>query len=305
MKKTLITFLFIITSVIFSETDTTAKTTKDTSEVILQLIKEVDEKPALESNLPKYERIIKFAEESTEVQVFLIDDIYKFPDARISATNKRLLQGSYIAGALRKQLENKQKIITISDGIQNELKVYKILRDTKYVKVEYLEWLLDVERQGGLGQIFYDYDVMGMEIYQNSLGVPEDIEALGNILNLPSFLEVSNEKVLLTNMSLSMLADLSTMLEFYVVSDDYNKSQSVLDNKAKLIIKKLLENEKIKKIYEKSNYSGIIIEFVSPKENLSKDGIYKRIVNEDKDVEMKPDIKQNIYEKEKINAWTE
>lgn len=301
MKKSLFILLFIISSIVFSETEKTI--TKDTGKIILDLIKEVEEDPASEVNLPKYERIIKFAEESEDVQIFLIDDVYRFQEAKISEKNRKLLQGAYTAGALKKQLENKQKIITISDGIKNELTVYKILRETKYVKVEYLEWLLDVERQGGIGQIFYDYDVMGMEIYQNSLGVPKDIDTLWEKFKIPVFINVSDEKILITNMDFSMLADLSTIIGFQVISNDYDKTQKNVDSKAKEITKKLLDNKTIKNIYNKENYSGIIIEFVSPKAKLSKEEVYKIMVKDDKDVAMKEEVKQRIFEKEEIKKW--
>ena len=236
MKKFLFLMILAISGLIFADTGMSAK--KDTGDTILELIKEVEEEPASEKNLPKYERIIKFAEESEEVQIFLIDELYKFPDAKVSQTNRRIIQGSYVSGALKKQLENKQKIITISDGIKNELKVYKILRETKYVKVEYLEQLLDIERQGGIGQLYYNYDVMGMEMYQSATGMQEDADTLINALKFPFFLEVSGEKVLITDINFNVLADLTTIIGFYAVSDDYDKSQAVLDKKSKEIAEK-------------------------------------------------------------------
>ena len=271
MKKFLFLMIFAISGLIFADTGISAK--KDTGDTILELIKEVEEEPASEKNLPKYERIIKFAEESEEVQIFLIDELYKFPDAKVSQTNRRIIQGSYVSGALKKQLENKQKIITISDGIKNELKVYKILRETKYVKVEYLEQLLDIERQGGIGQLYYNYDVMGMEMYQSATGMQEDADTLINALKFPFFLEVSGEKVLITDINFNVLADLTTIIGFYAVSDDYDKSQAVLDKKSKEIAEKLLKNDTLKKIYEKNNYSGIMIEYTTPKVKQSKNEI--------------------------------
>ena len=210
MKKFLFLIIFAISGLIFADTGISAE--KDTGDTILELIKEVESEPASEKNLPKYERIIKFAEESEEVQVFLIDELYRFPDARVGQTSRRIIQGSYVSGALKKQLENKQKIITISDGIKNELKVYKILRETKYVKVEYLEQLLDIERQGGIGQLYYNYDVMGMEMYQSATGMQEDADTLINALKFPFFLEVSGEKVLITDINFNVLADLTTII---------------------------------------------------------------------------------------------
>ena len=296
MKKILFLIIFVVSGLIFADTAVTAE--KDTGDIILELIKEVESDPASEKNLPKYERIIKFAEESEEVQIFLIDELYKFPDAKVSQNNRRLIQGSYVAGALKKQLENKQKIITISDGIKNELKVYKILRETKYVKVEYLEKLLDIERQGGIGQLYYDYDVMGMEMYQSATGMQEDADTLMNTLKLPVFLEVSGEKVLITDINFNVLADLTTIIGFYVVSDDYGKSQAVLDKKAKEIAEKLLKNETLKKIYGKNNYSGIMIEYTTPKVKQSKDEIYKTMTNKNQYVDMKEEVKQFLLEKE-------
>ena len=296
MKKFLFLMIFAISGLIFADTGMSAK--KDTGDTILELIKEVEEEPASEKNLPKYERIIKFAEESEEVQVFLIDELYKFPDAKVSQTNRRIIQGSYVSGALKKQLENKQKIITISDGIKNELKVYKILRETKYVKVEYLEQLLDIERQGGIGQLYYNYDVMGMEMYQSATGMQEDADTLINALKFPFFLEVSGEKVLITDINFNVLADLTTIIGFYAVSDDYDKSQAVLDKKSKEIAEKLLKNDTLKKIYEKNNYSGIMIEYTTPKVKQSKNEIYKIMTEKNQYVDMKDEAKQFLLEKE-------
>lgn len=296
MKKFLFLMIFVISGLIFADTGMSAK--KDTGDTILELIKEVEEEPASEKNLPKYERIIKFAEESEEVQIFLIDELYKFPDAKVSQTNRRIIQGSYVSGALKKQLENKQKIITISDGIKNELKVYKILRETKYVKVEYLEQLLDIERQGGIGQLYYNYDVMGMEMYQSATGMQEDADTLINALKFPFFLEVSGEKVLITDINFNVLADLTTIIGFYAVSDDYDKSQAVLDKKSKEIAEKLLKNDTLKKIYEKNNYSGIMIEYTTPKVKQSKNEIYKTMTEKNQYVDMKDEAKQFLLEKE-------
>lgn len=296
MKKFLFLMIFAISGLIFADTGMSAK--KDTGDTILELIKEVEEEPASEKNLPKYERIIKFAEESEEVQIFLIDELYKFPDAKVSQTNRRIIQGSYVSGALKKQLENKQKIITISDGIKNELKVYKILRETKYVKVEYLEQLLDIERQGGIGQLYYNYDVMGMEMYQSATGMQEDADTLINALKFPFFLEVSGEKVLITDINFNVLADLTTIIGFYAVSDDYDKSQAVLDKKSKEIAEKLLKNDTLKKIYEKNNYSGIMIEYTTPKVKQSKNEIYKIMTEKNQYVDMKDEAKQFLLEKE-------
>ena len=296
MKKFLFLMIFVISGLIFADTGISAK--KDTGDTILELIKEVEEEPASEKNLPKYERIIKFAEESEEVQIFLIDELYKFPDAKVSQTNRRIIQGSYVSGALKKQLENKQKIITISDGIKNELKVYKILRETKYVKVEYLEQLLDIERQGGIGQLYYNYDVMGMEMYQSATGMQEDADTLINALKFPFFLEVSGEKVLITDINFNVLADLTTIIGFYAVSDDYDKSQAVLDKKSKEIAEKLLKNDTLKKIYGKNNYSGIMIEYTTPKVKQSKDQIYKTMTEKNQYVDMKDEAKQFLLEKE-------
>ena len=296
MKKFLFLMIFAISGLIFADTGMSAK--KDTGDTILELIKEVEEEPASEKNLPKYERIIKFAEESEEVQIFLIDELYKFPDAKVSQTNRRIIQGSYVSGALKKQLENKQKIITISEGIKNELKVYKILRETKYVKVEYLEQLLDIERQGGIGQLYYNYDVMGMEMYQSATGMQEDADTLINALKFPFFLEVSGEKVLITDINFNVLADLTTIIGFYAVSDDYDKSQAVLDKKSKEIAEKLLKNDTLKKIYEKNNYSGIMIEYTTPKVKQSKNEIYKTMTEKNQYVEMKDEAKQFLLEKE-------
>ena len=301
MRKILFLIIFAVSGLIFADTGTPAA--KDTGDIILELIKEVEKDPASEKNLPKYERIIKFAEESDDVQIFLVDEIYRFPNAKISETNRRLIQGSYVAGALKKQLENKQKIITISDGIKNELVVYKILRTTKYVKVEYLEQLLDVERQGGIGQVYYNYDVMGMEMYQSATGMQEDADTLINVLKLPVFLEVSGEKVLITDINFNVLADLTTIIGFYVVSDDYGKSQAVMDKKAKEITEKLLKNETVKKIYGKSNYSGIMIEYTTPKVKQTKDAIYKTMTEKNQYVDMKDEVKQFLFEKETIKGW--
>ena len=309
MKRIIFILVCIVSSLIFSAGTVAPATTNinqksaDTKETILELIKEIEKDPASEVNIPKYDRITKFATESEDVQIFLIEDIYKFPSAKISENSRKIIQGSYMAGALRKQLETGQKIITISDGLANELKVYKILRETKFAKVEYLEHLLDVEKQGNIGQVYYDFDVMGMEIFQKSTGVPQDIDALTKTFNFPVYIDVTGEKVLVTGMNFSMLGDLSTIIGFDVISNDYDKSQEVLDKKAVEITKKLLGNETLKNVYGKSNYSGIMIEYVSPKKKISKVEVFKVMKEKGEDVEFKDNIKQKIFEKEEIKKW--
>ena len=309
MKRIIFILVCIVSSLIFSAGTVAPATTNinqksaDTKETILELIKEIEKDPASEVNIPKYDRITKFATESEDVQIFLIEDIYKFPSAKISENSRKIIQGSYMAGALKKQLETGQKIITISDGLANELKVYKILRETKFAKVEYLEHLLDVEKQGNIGQVYYDFDVMGMEIFQKSTGVPQDIDALTKTFNFPVYIDVTGEKVLVTGMNFSMLGDLSTIIGFDVISNDYDKSQEVLDKKAVEITKKLLGNETLKNVYGKSNYSGIMIEYVSPKKKISKEEVFKVMKEKGEDVEFKDNIKQKIFEKEEIKKW--
>ncbi len=309
MKRIIFILVCIISSLIFSAGTVAPaqisinEKAADTKETILLLIKEIEKDPASEVNIPKYDRITKFATESEDVQIFLIEDIYKFPSAKISENSRKIIQGSYMAGALKKQLETGQKIITISDGLANELKVYKILRETKFAKVEYLEHLLDVEKQGNIGQVYYDFDVMGMEIFQKATGVPEDIDALTKVFNFPVYVDVTGEKVLVTGMNFSMLGDLSTIIGFDVISNDYDKSQEVLDKKAVEIAKKLLGNETLKKVYVKNNYSGIMIEYVSPKKKISKEEVFKVMKEKGEDVEFKDNIKQKIFEKEEIKKW--
>ena len=309
MKRIIFILVCIISSLIFSAGTVAPaqisinEKAADTKETILLLIKEIEKDPASEVNIPKYDRITKFATESEDVQIFLIEDIYKFPSAKISENSRKIIQGSYMAGALKKQLETGQKIITISDGLANELKVYKILRETKFAKVEYLEHLLDVEKQGNIGQVYYDFDVMGMEIFQKATGVPEDIDALTKVFNFPVYVDVTGEKVLVTGMNFSMLGDLSTIIGFDVISNDYDKSQEVLDKKAVEIAKKLLGSETLKKVYVKNNYSGIMIEYVSPKKKISNEEVFKVMKEKGEDVEFKDNIKQKIFEKEEIKKW--
>jgi nicotinate-nucleotide pyrophosphorylase (carboxylating) len=64
----------------------------------------------------------------------------------------------------------------------------------------------------------------------------EDADTLINALKFPFFLEVSGEKVLITDINFNVLADLTTIIGFYAVSDDYDKSQAVLDKKSKVHI---------------------------------------------------------------------
>ena len=156
---------------------------------------------------------------------------------------------------------------------------------------------------GGIGQLYYDYDVMGMEMYQNATGMQEDADTLINTLKFPVFIEASGEKVLITDINFSVLADLTTIIGFYAVSDDYGKSQEILDKKAKEITQKLLKNETLKKIYGKNNYSGIMIEFTTPKVKQSKDEIYKTMTEKNQYVDMKDEVKQSLFEKETIKEW--
>lgn len=71
-----------------------------------------------------------------------------------------------------------------------------------------------------------------------------------------------------------------------------------MDKKSKEIAEKLLKNDTLKKIYEKNNYSGIMIEYTTPKVKQSKNEIYKTMTEKNQYVEMKDEAKQFLLEKE-------
>ena len=64
-----------------------------------------------------------------------------------------------------------------------------------------------------------------------------------------------------------------------------------------------MKNETLKKIYGKNNYSGIMIEFTTPKVKQSKDEIYKTMTEKNQYVDMKNEVKQSLFEKETIKEW--
>ena len=45
-----------------------------------------------------------------------------------------------------------------SDGIKQELKVYKILKKNKNIKSDFFEKLIDAEKSGTIDSIYEDYD---------------------------------------------------------------------------------------------------------------------------------------------------
>ena len=71
-----------------------------------------------------------------------------------------------------------------------------------------------------------------------------------------------------------------------------------MDKKSKEIAEKLLKNDTLKKIYEKNNYSGIMIEYTTPKVKQSKNEIYKIMTEKNQYVDMKDEAKQFLLEKE-------
>ena len=65
--------------------------------------------------------------------------------------------GSYLAGILKNPLE-KNTMPKTSDGIKQELKVYKILKKNRNIKSVFFEELINAEKAGTISSVYEDYD---------------------------------------------------------------------------------------------------------------------------------------------------
>ena len=126
MKKIL---LFLLLSVSILSFGTGSK------QSILKLIKDVEKNPAAESSISKYEKIIDFSIETEDFEIKLYPEFISLENDNTDKNTEKILLGSYIAGVLKNPLEKKTMPKT-SDGIKQELKVYKILKKNKNIKVE-------------------------------------------------------------------------------------------------------------------------------------------------------------------------
>ena len=148
MKKTLLFLLFSISVLLFSA---------ESNQSILKLIKDVEKNPVSESSIPKYQRIIDFSIETEDFEIQLYPEFINFGEENIDKNTGKILLGSYLAGVLKDPLE-KQSIPKTSNGIKQELKIYKLLKKSKNIKLNFFEELINAEKTGDIDSIYEDYD---------------------------------------------------------------------------------------------------------------------------------------------------
>ena len=148
MKKTLLFLLFSISVLLFSA---------ESNQSILKLIKDVEKNSVSESSIPKYQRIIDFSIETEDFEIQLYPEFINFGEENIDKNTGKILLGSYLAGVLKDPLE-KQSIPKTSNGIKQELKIYKLLKKSKNIKLNFFEELINAEKTGDVDSIYEDYD---------------------------------------------------------------------------------------------------------------------------------------------------
>ena len=148
MKKIL---LFLLLSVSILSFGTESK------QSILKLIKDVEKNPAAESSISKYEKIIDFSIETEDFEIKLYPEFISIENENTDKNIEKILLGSYLAGVLKNPLEKKTMPKT-SDGIKQELKVYKILKKNKNIKSDFFEELINAEKSGTISSVYEDYD---------------------------------------------------------------------------------------------------------------------------------------------------
>ena len=148
MKKILLFLLFSISVLLFSA---------ESNQSILKLIKDVEKNPIAESSIPKYERIIDFSIETEDFEIQLYPEFMNFGEENIDKNTGKMLLGSYLAGVLKDPLE-KQSMPKTSNGIKQELMIYKLLKKSKNIKLNFFEELINAEKTGDIDSIYEDYD---------------------------------------------------------------------------------------------------------------------------------------------------
>ena len=148
MKKILLFLLLSVSILSFGA---------ESKQSILKLIKDVEKNPAAESSIPKYERIIAFSIETEDFEIKLYPEFISIENENTDKNIEKILLGSYLAGVLKNPLEKKTMPKT-SDGIKQELKVYKILKKNKNIKSDFFEELINAEKSGTISSVYEDYD---------------------------------------------------------------------------------------------------------------------------------------------------
>ncbi len=148
MKKILLFLLLSVSILSFGA---------ESKQSILKLIKDVEKNPAAESSISKYERIIDFSIETEDFEIKLYPEFISIENENTDKNIEKILLGSYLAGVLKNPLEKKTMPKT-SDGIKQELKVYKILKKNKNIKSDFFEELINAEKSGTISSVYEDYD---------------------------------------------------------------------------------------------------------------------------------------------------
>ncbi|MBP9478347.1 MAG: hypothetical protein KBF12_06970 [Sebaldella sp.] len=296
MKKIVFILLMLVSSFVFSI---------ESNETIIKLINDVEKNPTSESSLEKYKKIIEFSEGTKEAFVMFMPELTVFEEKNITGNMALMLVGSYTAGALKPQLVEKKALISISDGIKQEMKVYKLLKKSNNININVFDAMLSLEQEGKSDAIYNYYIALETRAYQNRVGIFNDIEIIVTKLKIPTYINVNNEKILLVAVSVGTPRDLSSTLNFGIVSDASPKDQEKV---AKEVLKYLLLNEDIKKAFKNEVYFGAGVQFLTSKNGLSKDQISKLIKdssNKNSGFDIRKEFQMNTinFSKDQINSF--
>lgn len=298
MKKIIFILLMLTSSFIFSI---------ESRDTIIKLINDVEKNPTAESSLEKYKKIIEFSEGTKEAFVLFMPELTVFEEKNVTESMSLMLVGSYTAGALKPQLAEKKALISISDGIKQEMAVYKILKKSNNININVFDAMLSLEQEGKAASIYNYYTVLETKAYQEKTGLFSDVGVIVTKLKVPVYINVNNEKDLIAAVSVGTPRDLKSTLNFGVVSETSPKDQ---EKAAKEILKYLLSNEDIKKIFKKEIYYGAGVQFLTSKNGLTKDQTSKLIKdafdkNSNFDIRKEFQINTITFSKEQINTFTD
>ena len=296
MKKIIFILMLLTSCFVF---------TAESGDTVLKLINDVEKSPTADSSLEKYKRIIKYAEETKEEFVMYMPELTVFENDKINENTSLMLVGSYTAGVLKPQLTEKRALIAIKDGVKQQLSTYKLLKKSKNINVEIFEAMISLEQEGKIESVYNYYTVFETKGYQNNTGLLEDVSVIVTKLKVPMYITVNNEKVLVAAVSVGTSRELSSTLNFGVVSNVDPKDQ---EKAAKEILKNLLSNEEIKKIFKREVYSGACVQFMTSKNGMTKDQIYKTLrddfnSNKNFDIRKEFQIKPFTFSKDQISSF--
>ena len=101
--------------------------------------------------------MLNYEIETEDFEIKLYPEFISLENDNTDKNTEKILLGSYIAGVLKNPLE-KNTAPKTSDGIKQELKVYKILKKNKNIKSVFFEELINSEKNGTVSSVYEDYD---------------------------------------------------------------------------------------------------------------------------------------------------